>query len=166
MAAALLVGISAVPTAARPQAPDTSNASLADTLKWLKTFLPSNTGATRTWAGLKQQTTASLVTVNGCNVAILEQSVDPDHPDKATSLTETFSFSDLDPSRVGEGPNAGAFTVTFFTQENAKIKYTSGTNTTFFDLGNVGLFPDQESAQRAMNAFQHAAQLCANAQPF
>jgi hypothetical protein len=68
---------------------------------------------------------------------------------------------------VSSSPSYDAFLIWLGTRGSANlIKGTFTGQTTFIPSFSVGLFADQASAQRAVNAFQHAAQLCANAQPF
>jgi hypothetical protein len=160
--AALLVSILALPAVATPQTPDASNASLADTLTWLKSFLPMATGATTTGADWNFRDTSSITYSNGCNLAIF---VDYS-ADEGYSKTYTFSLSDIDPSQVRAHPQNDVFDVSLSTRGGANaVKFTSA-KAFFTNQVDVDTFADQASAQRAANAFQHAAQLCANAQPF
>lgn len=162
--ATLLMAILALPTVGNAQTQAASNASLQDTLNWLTTFLPNATGA-NTGAGSTQS--GSIDSVNGCNITILQQGV---YPNQAPSTgTYSFSLSDIDPTKISSsGTGAGTFAVVLNTRGGAKsVKLVGnpilGSHTSFVVLQ---AFADQASAQRVVNAFQHAAQLCANAQPF
>ncbi len=160
MAAALLLAAPALPTAATPQTPDTPNVSLADTLTWLTSFLPTATGATSS-GGV--QRTSSITSSNGCNLTVLVDSSD------ASTMTYAFSLSDIDPTQVYYSPalGIGGATVQLGTRGQASlVKATLFGKTEFFNFASAGFFADQASAQRVVNAFQHAAQLCANASPF
>jgi hypothetical protein len=46
------------------------------------------------------------------------------------------------------------------------IKAQDGNKEWQMMAAEVGYFADKPTAQRVVNAFQHAAQLCANSQPF
>jgi hypothetical protein len=157
MVAALLASILALPTVGRAQATG-SNASLADTITWLTSFLPTATGATDQTG---KAYSSSITSTGGCNLVLT--STTPSN----YSQSYTFSLSDVNPASVAPSAQNGAFGFTMTTR-SATVKMGDNSNNTVIltYYVPVGYFADQTSAQRAANAFQHAVQLCANAQPF
>jgi hypothetical protein len=167
MAAALLVGVLALPAVGGAQTG--SNASLGDTLAWLKDFLPTATGATLDFgAGKRVRTTASIAILGGCNVAIVEQKTNIDSPSSVNPDDKwTFSLSDMDPASGLVSSMNGGFIVTLGTSGKVPmVKMEEAGSVLHINYASAGTFADQASAQRVVNALQHAAQLCANAQPF
>jgi hypothetical protein len=164
---ALLASLLALPTAATPQT--TSNASLADTITWLTSFLPT---ATDGRSDILQETT-TLVSFNGCSI-VLHHSVvmfnaGRQNIDYFDDTTDSFSLSDIDPSTIKTDTNGGVYRVWLFTKGGSLlVQETGGYDNRLSHVAYSGAanFNDQASAQRVVNAFQHAAQLCANSQPF
>jgi hypothetical protein len=154
--ALLIVGtFYAMPPLAVSQTPATSTASLQDTLTWLTTFLPTATGA-----GLA---TASIASQNGCTVTIAFTNIS----NGTVAITQTFSLGDLDSTTVAVNANNGLLQVKMSTRGLQKVvKWIVGSQQSNVAGIAVGVFADQASAQRVANAFKHAVQLCANAQPF
>jgi hypothetical protein len=165
MVAALLVGILALPVVGGTQTG--SNASLDDTLNWLTSFLPTATGA-KTSNGIFR-VTSSIAVARGCAISIRMYQERFDVPTSTPDTrTEEFSLSDIDPATVTAGPvpSDGVFQVYGSTRGGLKAvkdgNYPNGPTSEWV----IRAFADQASAQRVANALQHAAQLCANAQPF
>jgi hypothetical protein len=102
MAAVLLFGILALPTAAAPQTPDSSNASLADTLTWLKSFLPPATGATASGPSFKDKGTSSITTVDGCNLAIVGDNSQLTTAEPGMVYLEADAYKSTRPSGSGD----------------------------------------------------------------
>jgi hypothetical protein len=161
MVAALLVSILALPAVGGTQATG-SNASLADTLTWLTSFLPTATGAAASTGN--GQVTSSIKVVNGCSVSIYTEN----SRSSSANFTLTFSLSDIDPSSISvRAISGGVFEVFLATRGGALlVKMQGSTFADSYGSAGVNYFADQASAQRVANAFQHAAQLCANASPF
>jgi hypothetical protein len=165
MTAALLVGILALPAAGRPQTG--SNASLQDTLTWLTNFLPTATGAKSTDGFWNFRWTSRVAAARGCEISISIYAERPEVPNDAPETrTEEFSLSDIDAATVTAGPLYGVFQVYGSTRSGIKAVKDSGFPNGPTSTVLIGYFADQASAQRAANAFQHAAQLCTNASPF
>ncbi len=158
--AALLVGILTLPAEGGTQATE-SNGSLADTIAWLTSFLPTATGARGSVLVISQRIGSS----NGCNLTILEHD---SAGDTVIDSTYTFSLSDIDPSTVSVFQDGVAFAVNMKTRGQASVVREVVRGTVEFHYSDVSArdIADQASAQRVANAFQHAAQLCANTQPF
>jgi hypothetical protein len=155
--ATLLVGTMALPVAGSAQATG-SNASLADTLTWLASFVPTATGGI---GKLRDPETSNISNISGCNLVVTTTS--PSY----SSEVYTFSLSDIDPANISVVGDGGAFAVIMDTRGRAElIKHEMGGDVSHLIYVDLKDFADQTSAQRVANAFQHAAQLCANASPF
>jgi hypothetical protein len=171
----LLAAIFALPTAGVPQTPAASNASLEDTLNWLIDFLPTATGATALDKiddnVSSAQFTANLAVGNTCNVGINVSAVflQIDSHRNYSETSYKVSLADIDPSSVKVISDAGfpgAIIVTLVTKGSVPTVQNSLYPDRRQSNVPIGFFIDHARAQRAANAFQHAAQLCTNAQPF
>jgi hypothetical protein len=170
--ATLLVSILALPTVGTTQTG--SNASLQDTLTWLTSFLPSATGATNNSQNSSMQETSSIAAVSGCSLTAVTVNSFPGKGLGSISYTGTFSLSDVDSSAVFQTlvPGSNLYSVYLVTRNSAnlvKLTVQNGSDPPdirFNSQVELGYFAEQASAQRVVNAFQHAAQLCANSQPF
>ncbi len=176
--AALAVGILALPAVGRTQATG-SNASLADTLTWLTSFLPTATGGQATvpngtpgGPSVTISETTTLDPSSSCNITLRTDELTPAYG--STTLIhqhgyETFSLSDIDPASVVASPDSGSNSVSFTTRGRAPLvlfSHRDDQSPVRLPTAYVSYFADPASAQRVANAFQHAAQLCANAAPF
>jgi hypothetical protein len=152
------------PLHAVPQTQDTSTASLADTLAWLVSFVPTQTGASFGDGAI----TSTISNISGCNMTVTSSA-------SFGYTTYVFSLSDINPASIQVEKRDP--TNTFYLHMNTRasallVKETQAPNdgqppTTFQNSGvMIDLFADQTAAQRVVNAFQHAANLCANASPF
>jgi hypothetical protein len=182
----LMAGFIAPPHAV-PQTQDTSNASLAETLSWIASFLPGATGAPYNGGGgLTFTDTAQLEASNTCTITLVVVQVvtdaSPGHPRNAT-MTNRYNFSLADIDQKSIQAYSGDYTEVQISSPTRSIRETdsfinnnSGANEPV-DLGGgastavvssfrITSFNDQAGGQRVANAFQHAANLCANASPF
>jgi hypothetical protein len=166
MAAPLLVGILALPAASGAQASVASNASLEETLSWLKSTLPNVTGAS--FGGYTL--TIFLESANGCDIT-LKTGVVSEYYSHPFSEHRTFSLSDIEPSAVGvrKSTKTGPYSVFYGTRGRKRmIRYVNSldpSNEMWSQGDSVAYFPNIADAKRVAKALKHAVQLCANAQP-
>jgi hypothetical protein len=158
--------------------------SFDDTLKWLTDFLPSSTGATDRLKGLSAgfQQTTTLQVFGGCRVSLTTVVIErrdvsrPSETEAYTPVTfvATFSFSDIDPASVvinmANNYDPPSISVTMGTKNGLKTVIHKTSTPEFPETREgsveIGQFADSESANRVVKAFRHAAELCANTQPF
>ncbi len=157
------------------QASNSSSPSLADTLNWLQQFLPNATGAR---VGGKNHTEGSKATANveernGCQVRLTETAIlyDANGAAQQGSVTSTYEFSlgDLDSTDISvksDNEFPADIYVNLHTRGGSPIISTNLAWEPKTSDVAVASFVDQASAQRAANAFKHAADLCASSQPF
>jgi hypothetical protein len=175
--AALLASILALATAATPQTPDTSTASLQDTLTWLSNYLPSATGETYSDGGVPITITTQISGWNGCTITLVITTVDsPTTLNGGSTVAggtftqrDVFSLSDIDSNSVKVDTQAGIWVLMNSSTNSIQETYrhSDGTNSqSMKTLTGAASFNDQSGAERAANAFRHAVNLCAKSQPF
>jgi hypothetical protein len=179
-----LVCILALPTAATPQTPDASHASLQDTLNWLVSFLPTATGGSvsipnrhnhKKHATLTDTTTLSKW--NGCKVSFTSNG-NWAYPDGSTMKevdTAEFSLSDITPASikiVDEPPDSwtGDYIVLSLSSETESIHFfhtivSGGGEEKMQSAIAFGYFHDRARAEQAADAMRHATVLCAKPRP-
>jgi len=161
VASAVVAAALAFPTVGGTQGQQFSNASLQDTLSWLRNFLPAATGAPNYY---NMAMTESLDPGNGCQITLRIDTLYVANNSHVHSY-ESFSLSDIDPATVSASffGGTGVNLVGYWTRGRASLIVDG--NDTGLRLsgagGTIGYFTDPASAQRVANALQHAAQLCA-----
>jgi hypothetical protein len=156
--------------------PPANSPSLDDTLKWLADFLPTATGAKITLPGSSHtyQAESALRLGNGCQIVIATNSVERNRDGTIYSQSQGeswFSLSDIDPETISVLDHVSDYRpevdVSVLTKNRSLAIRSSGANGE--DRRNnaiFGYFNDRASADRVTNAFRHASELCAKAQPF
>lgn len=160
-----VVALLALPTFSGAQGQTGSGPSLQDTLNWLRDFVPTATGGIESQSLSEPvRTTASIALTGGCGMIISLRLEDPSGAKSPGLVTGRFSLSDVDPASISV---SGNLQVSFTTRGLAKVVAQDHHPNAFPWYGfSMGTFSDKASAQRVVNALQHAAQLCANSQPF
>jgi hypothetical protein len=162
--------------------PQTSTATLEETLSWLKGFLPNATGGAQVNPNGTTHAAADLEVLNGCQVRLVITPTFYGLDGRAVSVSTIallFSLADIEPSSVNaRAMKGGEFEVVLGARNNAMIISHSGV--THYLSGNfpdehggalhsstsAWIFGDRGSADRVANAFRHAAELCGKPQPF
>jgi hypothetical protein len=158
------------PAAAKP----TANApSLDETLKWLVDFLPLATGAkANDGQGDVYTVTTQVQNVNGCQVHLIQTG---SSTTGRWTQDETFMLSDIDPSLITirdheAGVESLVISILLSTRNGSKsiksVNSLANGREDRISTAQLGYFIDKANADRAINAFRHAAELCANTQPF
>jgi hypothetical protein len=173
---AVALSVNAQDRAAKPVATEPSGnpPSLDGTLKWLTDFLPTATGATSAAGpdGISQRIVTTARTDGGCKIRV-ELNISRFKQDgellKSSRVDAIFSLSDIDAATISdvEELNHVVDVMMITRNESALIGWDD-------DTGNdnkrariwLGNLVDRASAKRAVNAFRHASELCAKAQPF
>jgi hypothetical protein len=162
------INAQARPTKPAATPPVANSPSLDETLKWLTEFLPGATGATQKMGSAGFQSTITLQVINSCRVSLAVEVVlinDLSRP--SGTYRHEFSLSDIDPKSVVMVKSDTVIWV--------ELKTKNGLNTIIQDSRlpdpradhiQFGNFTDSGSADRVVKAFKHAAELCANTQPF
>jgi hypothetical protein len=160
------------PRKAIPQgaSPANNSPSLDETLKWLTDFFVTATGGKTNrpgWSDVQDDT--SLHRINGCQIEFVTNSRTFDKDGKVSgsgSYYTVLSLSDIDPQAVivtDDVSDGYRLAVKLSTRNQARIiKVGQEMRGSVF----IDAFVDRAHAERAANAFRHAVELCANAQPF
>jgi hypothetical protein len=165
------VSMLALPTVGGTQGQRSSNASLQDTLNWLRDFLPSATGARYDDGSGANTTTTRLIGSNTCSITMATETVQGytnNTPESHGTMRVELSLADIDSKSITVTNRQGIVVDLNSPTKSIRVTRSMGgyKNQSMQSLFWLGNFNDRSGAERAANALRHAVDLCAKPQIF